>query len=136
MSAGPSLLRIERWNYGIGAVLIAISALTQPETVSLGIAVGVLLTCANFFALRKLVNKWTQAAAENRHGNAQLLMLPKMAILMGLVACAILFLPMNVIAFVIGFSIFMISIIAEIMYSALRPQPSSDTSEPSEHKHG
>jgi len=133
---GPSLLRIERWNYGIGAVLIAVAALTQPERISLGIAVGVLLTCLNFYALRKLVHKWTTDAQHGRYGNAQLLMLPKMALLMGAVACAILFLPMNVIAFVIGFSIFMISIMAEITYSALRPQPSSDTSEPSEHKHG
>ncbi|HEY0190347.1 MAG TPA: ATP synthase subunit I [Kofleriaceae bacterium] len=133
---GPSLLRIERWNYAVGGVLIAVSALTQSESVSLGIAVGVLLTCANFYALRKLVTKWTTDAQQNRHGNAQLLMLPKMAVLMAAVACAILFLPMNVIAFVIGFSIFMVSIVAETTYSVLRPQPASDPSEPSEHKHG
>lgn len=131
---GPSLLRIERWNYGIGAVMVAVAALTQSQAVSLGIAVGVLLTCANFFALRKLVHKWTNDAARGRPGSTQILMLPKMAILMAAVACAILFLPMNIIAFVIGFSIFMVSIVAETTYSALRPQP--DPPEPSEHKHG
>jgi hypothetical protein len=42
-----------------------------------------------------------------------------------------------VIAFVIGYSIFLVSIVAETTYSALRPQPSApDPTEPSEHKHG
>ena len=141
--AAPSIRRIERWNYGIGAVVIAIAAVTQPRDVALGLTVGVLLTCVNFFLLRKLVVKWTSDAAAGRPGNAPLLMLPKMIGLMGAVAVAILLLPINVIAFVIGYSIFMISIIAETTYSALRPQPRSttgtaptDPSETSEHNHG
>ena len=135
--AGPSILRIERWNYAIGAVLVAGAALTQSRSIALGIAVGVLLTCANFFVLRKLVVKWTTDAAAGRTGNAPLLMMPKMIGLMGLVAVAILLLPIDVIAFVIGYSIFMVSIVAETLYSALRaPQPSTEPTEPSEHKHG
>jgi hypothetical protein len=131
--AGPSILRMERWNYGIGAVLVALAAITQPRSISLGVTVGVLLTCLNFFILRKLVVKWTAQAAEGKPGNSQLLILPKMIGMMGAVAVIVLFLPINVIAFIIGYSIFMVSIVAETLYSAMRPQPDA---EPSEHKHG
>jgi hypothetical protein len=146
--ASPSLQRIERLNYGIGAVVIAAGALTQARSVALGLTVGVILTCANFFVLRKLVVKWTTDAAAGRTGSAPLLMLPKMIGLMGAVAVAILFLPLDVVAFTIGYSIFLISIIVDTTYSALRPQPngqpiSGPTSStdnqptgPSEHNHG
>jgi hypothetical protein len=136
----PSIQRIERLNYGIGAVVIAVAALTQAPPVALGLTVGVVLTCANFFVLRKLVVKWTSDAAAGRTGSAPLLMLPKMIGLMGAVAVAVLVLPINVVAFTIGYSIFLISIIADTTYSALRRQPDQTTSneptEPSEHNHG
>ncbi|HEX2692317.1 MAG TPA: ATP synthase subunit I [Kofleriaceae bacterium] len=131
--ANPSIRRIERLNYGIGAIVIAAAALTQPRDIALGLAVGVLLTCANFFVLRKLVTKWTREAASGRGGNASLLMLPKMLGLMGAVAFAVLVLPINVVAFTIGYSIFILSIIVEATYSVLRtPEPP----EPNEHNHG
>jgi hypothetical protein len=132
--ANPSIVRIERLNYGIGAVTIAAAALTQPRDIALGFAVGTLLTCINFFVLRKLVTKWTREAAQGRGGNSSLLMLPKMIGLMGAVAIAVVFLPINVVAFTIGYSIFIVSIIVEATFSALRT-PDSD-SEPTEHKHG
>lgn len=132
--------RIERLNYGIGAIVIAGAALTQPRDIALGLTVGALLTCANFFVLRKLVTKWTREAATGRGGNASLLMLPKMIGLMGAVALAILVLPIDVIAFTIGYSIFIVSIIVEATYSALRTPESEPTApEPnqsSEHNHG
>jgi len=143
--ASPSIQRIERLNYAIGAVVIAVAALTQARSIALGLTVGVILTCANFFVLRKLVVKWTSDAAAGRTGSAPLLMLPKMIGLMGAVAVAVLLLPIDVVAFTIGYSIFLISIIAETTYSALRPQPSqhhtsgptsNGPSEPSEHNHG
>jgi hypothetical protein len=130
--ASPSILRIERWNYAVGAILVAAAGLTQTRDIALGIACGVALTCLNFFVLRKLVVKWTADAAAGRGGNAQLLMLPKMVGLMGAVAVVILFLPVDVVAFVIGYSIFIISIVVEATYSALRRQPSADN----EHNHG
>jgi len=145
--ASPSIRRIERLNYGIGAIMIAAGALTQPRAIALGLAVGVGLTCLNFFVLRKLVVKWTGDAAAGRTGSAQLLMLPKMVGLMGAVAVAVLVLPIDVIAFTIGYSIFLISIVVETTYSALRPPgdvvpasprdlPPSGPTEPSEHTHG
>lgn len=130
--ANPSIRRIERLNYGIAAIVIAVAALTQPQDIALGLAVGALLTCANFFVLRKLVAKWTREAATGRGGNASLLMLPKMLGLMGAVALAVLVLPIDVVAFTIGYSIFILSIIVEATYSALRTPPP----EPNEHNHG
>jgi hypothetical protein len=126
--ASPSILRIERLNYMIGGLLVIVAALTQDRPVALGIAVGAGLTCVNFFVLRKLVVKWTNdaaAAAADPSGKragggyAPLLMLPKMVGLMGAVAVAILFLPINVIAFVIGYSIFIVSIVVDTSYAAL-----------------
>lgn len=127
-SAGPSILRIERLNYAIGAITIAIAALTQSQEIALGFAVGAGLTCLNFFVLRKLVGKWTRDAAEGRGGNAQLLMLPKMLGLMGAVALVVIFLPVDVVAFTIGYSIFIVSIVIEATYSGLK--------KPSENTHG
>lgn len=118
--ASPSILRIERINYALGGVLVVAAALTQTQPIALGIAVGVLLTCVNFFVLRKLVVRWTADAAQGKTGSAPMLMLPKMVGLMGAVAVAILLLPLDPIAFTVGYSIFIISIVIDTTYSALR----------------
>ena len=97
--AAPSMIRIERLNYVLGGVLVILAALTQPQTIALGVTVGVALTCANFYVLRRLVSKWTSDAAQGKTGNAPLLMMPKMVGLMGAVAVAILVLPIDPIAF-------------------------------------
>ena len=127
--ASPSILRIERINYALGGVLVIAAALTQAQPIALGVAVGVLLTCINFFVLRRLVTKWTRDAAQGKTGSAPLLMLPKMVGLMGAVAVAILLLPIDPIAFTVGYSIFIISIVIDTTYSALReggePEPNS-----------
>jgi hypothetical protein len=136
--AAPSMIRIERLNYALGGILVIAAALTQPRDVALGIAVGVALTCANFFVLRRLVYKWTTDAAQGKTGSAPMLMLPKMVGLMGAVALSILFLPIDPIAFVIGYSLFIVSIVIDTTYSALRPQqpgPDKTSTEHDEH-HG
>lgn len=123
----PSILRIERLNYGISAVAILATVITQSRAVTLGLTVGAALTCLNFYVLRKLVTKWTTEAAEKKTSNSALLMMPKMIGLMGAVAAAVLLLPIDVIAFAVGYSIFIVSIIVETTYSALRP--SAETNE-------
>jgi hypothetical protein len=135
--ATPSILRIERINYVLGGVLVLAAALTQSQPVALGVAVGVLLTCLNFHVLRRLVTKWTRDAAQGKTGNAPLLMLPKMVGLMGAVAVAILLLPIDPIAFTIGYSIFIVSIVIDTTYAALRSDPptSPDRQRSDEH-HG
>lgn len=127
--ASPSILRIERLNYGISAGVIVVALLTQSPRVSLGLAVGAGLTCLNFYVLRKLIVKWTTEAATGKGGSAGLLMLPKMIGLMGAVAAAILLLPLDVVAFAIGYSIFIVSIIVETTYTALKPSAADGASE-------
>jgi hypothetical protein len=117
--ANPSILRIERINYGLGAVIAIASLFTQSKSIALGVCIGVALTCANFYVLRKLITKWTSAAAKGSSSNAPLLMLPKMVGLMLFVAAAVLFLPIDVIAFTVGYSIFILSIVIETVYSSV-----------------
>lgn len=117
--ASPSILRIERLNYGLGAVVALGSLFTQSRSIALGVCVGVALTCANFYVLRKLITKWTSAAQKGAPTNAPLLMLPKMVGLMLAVAAAVLFLPIDPIAFTVGYSIFIISIVIETLYSTV-----------------
>jgi hypothetical protein len=45
---------------------------------------------------------------------------------MGAVAIAILLLPIDAIAFVIGYSIFLVSILIETIYSAIVPTPQEE----------
>ena len=118
--ARPTIRNIERLNYMIAGVVTIIAALTQTRTFALGIAVGGGLTCLNFFVLGKLITKWTADAAKGRGSNASYLMLPKMAGLMGAVAVAILVLPIDPIAFVIGYSIFIVSIVIETAYASFK----------------
>ncbi len=127
--AKSSILRIERLNYGIGAVMAIGGFLTQSSRVALGLTIGCALTCANFFVLRKLVFKWTTDAARGETGPAPYLMLPKMVGLMGVVAIAILLLPIDAVAFVIGYSIFLVSILIETIYAAVTPTPMPTPSE-------
>jgi len=127
--ASPSIHRIERLNYGITAGVVLIALFTQSRPVTLGLAVGAGLTCLNFYVLRRLIVKWTTEAANGRGGNSGLLMLPKMVGLMGAVAAAVLLLPLDVIAFAIGYSIFIVSIIVETTYTALRPSAADSASE-------
>jgi hypothetical protein len=117
--ASPSILRIERINYGLGAVVALGSLITQSRAIALGVCIGVALTCVNFFVLRKLITKWTTSAAQGVSSNAPLLMLPKMVGLMLAVAAAVLFLPIDVVAFTIGYSIFIVSIVIETLYSSV-----------------
>jgi ATP synthase I chain len=124
--AKPSIVRIERMNYAIAAVLSIATFLTQTHAIALGVTVGAVLMCGNFFLLRKLVIKWTTDAAQGKTGAAPYLMLPKMVALMGAVAIAILLLPIDAIAFVIGYSIFLVSILIETIYSAIVPTPQEE----------
>jgi hypothetical protein len=108
-----AILRIERLNYLFGGVLIILAALFATQSQALGLAVGVLLTCLNFFFLRKIVFRWTAAvkAGDDKGGTRIYLILPKMIGLMGAVVLVILLLPIDAVAFVIGYSIFIASIV-------------------------
>jgi hypothetical protein len=98
------------------------------RSITLGVAIGAGLTSLNFYVLRRLIVKWTSAAAQGKTSNAPMLMLPKMIGLMGACAVAILLLPIDAIAFAVGYSIFIISIVLEGLYSALRTEPTDENS--------
>lgn len=128
MTAG-SIVRVERLNYLLGGILVIGAAVTQARPVALGIVVGVVLTCLNFFLLRKLVVKWTTDAAEGRPTTASgMLVLPKMIGLMVAVVLSLAFLPIDGIAFAIGYSVFVVSIFVEIILAAVLPTPASKDS--------
>jgi hypothetical protein len=115
------LARIERLNYVLGgAAIVAATLVTRDARIALGVAVGVVLTCANFTVLRRLVIRWTADAAAGKPSNASLLMLPKMVGLMIAVVVSLMFLPIDPIAFTIGYSTFIVSIIVDTTFHALR----------------
>ena len=116
------LARIERLNYALGAVAVVIAAVaTRDGRITAGVAVGAALTCANFFVLRRLVTRWTIDAAAGRPSNASFLMVPKMVGLMISVVLALMFLPIDPIAFTVGYSTFIVSIILDTSFHAIWP---------------
>jgi hypothetical protein len=104
--------RIERLNYVFGAVLILVCAFLTETRFSLGVSVGVLLTCLNFSVLRRLVGKLLTSDPDKRSGTA-FFFIPKMAGMLGAVALALLLLPISPIGLGLGFSIFILSITVE-----------------------
>ena len=117
--------RIERFNYVLGGIAIIIAALAATQKQALGVAIGVVLTCLNFAALRWLVFRWTAAvkAGDERGSNRIYLILPKMIGMMGAVAIVMFFLPIDAVGFVIGYSVFIPSIVFGATYDALAPAP-------------
>ncbi len=119
-----SLTRIERLNYLIGGLLVIAGALSQPQSRALGVAVGVLLTSLNFALLRRVVTKMTdQAAAGGDSSRGALLILPKMLGLMVAVVLSLWLLPIDPMAFALGYSVFVVSIFVEVILAAVLPAP-------------
>jgi hypothetical protein len=131
VTPGDKLRRVERLNYVIGGGLTIGAALSQPRDIALGIAVGVTLTCLNFFFLRRLVTRWTRDAAKGlpTSGSAAL-MVPKMIGLMAAVVLSLAFLPISAVAFAIGYSVFVASIFIEAVIELAFETPED------EHSHG
>jgi hypothetical protein len=112
---------VERLNYAIGGVLIIAAALMATQRQALGVAVGVALTCLNFLVLRGLVYKWTQAVKEGEPSSGKaFLIMPKMLGMMAAVIVVILFLPVDAVAFLIGYSIFFPSMVIAGVIDAVR----------------
>jgi hypothetical protein len=122
MAASLNTVRlVERLNYAIGGVLVIAAALFATQKQALGIVIGVLLTCLNFAVLRGLVYKWTQAVKEGEPSSGKaFLIMPKMIGMMAAVVVIILFLPVDAVAFLIGYSIFFPSIVVAGVVDALR----------------
>lgn len=118
-----SLERIERLNYVFGAILIFVCIGLTSMRFSLGVSLGVVLTCVNFTIIRRLVDKLL-ASHPDKRGPTAFFFVPKMGGILAAVALAIYFLPISAIGLGIGFSIFILSITVEsirFMTSATLP---------------
>jgi hypothetical protein len=129
-----SLTRMERLNYLFGGILVIVTAVLTRRDQALGAAVGVALTCLNFAFLRRLVFRWTASvkAGDEQGGRRMFLILPKMIGLMAAVVLSLWLLPIDAIFFVIGYSVFILSIVTEGILGAVRPAPSEDPSAPTD----
>lgn len=106
-----SLGRIERMNYYLGGAVVAVTAVFGTGPQVLGAVIGVVLCAVNFSAVRRLVQSMMGAArGEPRSRAGAILLAPKLLILMGAAAAAIVFLPISAIMLAVGFSVFLVSI--------------------------
>jgi hypothetical protein len=106
-----SLGRIERMNYYLGGAVVALTAVLGTGPQVLGAVIGVVLCAVNFSAVRRLVQSMMGAArGEPRSRASAILLAPKLLILMGAAAAAIVFLPISPIMLAVGFSVFLVSI--------------------------
>jgi len=122
-SSNDAMLRIERLNYLIGAIVTLVTLFVGSRSQVLGVAIGVALTCLNFTVLRRLVFRWTADTAAGRTSNRVVLIMPKMVALMAAVVLSLTLLPISAVAFTIGYSVFVASIAIETIYSQLAPRP-------------
>jgi hypothetical protein len=107
-----SAIRIERLNYLLGGVVVLLALIFLERAQTLGLLVGVTLSCINFTMTRALVQRLIRSAPEQRAGPA-LAFLPKVFLVLGAVAAAIHFLPISPAWLGAGFSIFLVSMIIE-----------------------
>lgn len=115
-----ALKRIERMNYILGAVMIAAASIIGTWEQSLGVLIGVAISCANFSLMVHMVKGWLERARGQRSARA-FFMLPKMVALLGVVFLALYFLPISAPAFGLGFSVFVMSITVETIRIAVQP---------------
>lgn len=107
-----SLERIERLNYIFGALLIFLCIFFAEIRFTLGVTIGVILTCVNFTIIRRLVDKLLGTAGSEQ-GKAAFYFVPKMAGVLLCISLAMYFLPISAIGLGIGFSIFLLSLLIE-----------------------
>jgi hypothetical protein len=98
------------------------------------VAVGALLACTNFSAVRFLVG-----ASMRRQGGGraalQLLLIAKMGLVFGAVALAMHYLPLSPIGLAVGVSVFLISI-AIVSIRAMASAPEEVSPEPPREENG
>jgi len=112
------LKKIERWNVVIAAILVLAAAVFGSSPFALGVAVGSILVVVNFYGIRLLV----QASLRRQGGKRaalQLLLIAKMGVLFVLVVLALRFLPISPAGLAVGLSVFLLSIAAWSIRSAI-----------------
>jgi hypothetical protein len=120
------LKKIERLNWVMGALAVAAAVVFFSRGVVLGVALGALLTCVNFWSIRVLAARILRSQGARRT-TLSLLLLGKMLLLFAVVFLAMLFLPISIPGLAAGLSVFLISVGIESMRHALRPgQPGNN----------
>lgn len=115
----PKLLAsIERWNCLLAGVMTLVGALLCPPPVALGLAVGSILSAANFYAVHKLLESSVKAHGARRV-LVQGLLTIKLGILLTLIFLALRYLPLSPVALAIGLSTFLFSIAVEMVRVAV-----------------
>jgi hypothetical protein len=112
------LENVTRWNCVLAALLIVVGAVFFDGAVALGLTVGSLIATANFWGIQRLITRSMSVQGRSRTLLQGLLMV-KMLVLMILVFLCIRFLPMSSVAFAIGLSVFLLSIVIESLRFAL-----------------
>jgi uncharacterized membrane protein YoaK (UPF0700 family) len=110
---GPEHLRaMEKWNLLLSGLAVLITALLFEREHVVGVALGALIACANFTAIRKIWEGLLSGSSERKQ-SMQMLFILKMVALFAIVFVCIRFVPMSAAAFAIGISIFLLSIAVE-----------------------
>jgi ATP synthase I chain len=116
---GPQHLRaMERWNLIFSGIAVLVAALVFERPVLVGVALGALIACVNFWAIRKIWESLLTGSVERRQ-TMQALFIVKMLALFAVVFVCIRFVELSAPALAVGLSIFLLSIVAESARYAL-----------------
>ena len=104
------LRAVERFNLVIAAVICLGSLVFWQRGIALGAFLGAGLAVANFWAIRRVSEAGLKTKSERKRLVLISFLLAKMGALIALVYLAIRYLPINVLAFLVGLSTFLVSI--------------------------
>jgi Na+(H+)/acetate symporter ActP len=104
------LRAIEQYNLVLAAVICLASLIFWQRGIALGAFLGAGLAVVNFWAIRRVSEAGLKTKSERKRLVLISFLLAKMGALIALVYLAIRYLPINVLAFLVGLSTFLISI--------------------------
>ena len=104
------LRAIERYNLVIAAAVCLGSLLFWRRNIAYGAFLGAGLAVLNFWAIRRVSEAGLKTKSQRKRFVLISLLIAKMGAMMGVVFLIIRYLPINVLAFVVGLSTFFVSI--------------------------
>ena len=104
------LRAIERYNLVIAAAVCLGSLLFWRRSIAYGAFLGAGLAVLNFWAIRRVSEAGLKTKSERKRFVLISLLIAKMGAMMGLVYVIIRYAPINVLAFIVGLSAFLVSI--------------------------
>jgi hypothetical protein len=104
------LRAIERYNLVIAAAICLGSLLFWQRGIAYGAFLGAGLAVLNFWAIRRVSEAGLKTKSERKRLVLISFLIAKMGLLMGVIYLIIRYLPINVLAFIVGLSTFLLSI--------------------------